>query len=33
VERTEAGRLVARLRQRPEAWPVSRLHEARFRAM
>ena len=33
VERTEAGRLVARLRQRPEAWPVSRLHEARFRGM
>ena len=33
VERTEAGRLIARLRQRPEAWPVSRLHEARFRAM
>lgn len=33
VERTEAGRLVARLRQRPEPWPVSRLHEARFRAM
>ena len=32
VQRDEAGRLLLRLRQRDEAWPVSRLHAQRFRA-
>jgi DNA-binding LytR/AlgR family response regulator len=32
VQRDEAGRLHLRLRQRSEAWPVSRLHAQRFRA-
>ncbi|GAA6141952.1 LytTR family DNA-binding domain-containing protein [Hydrogenophaga sp. 5NK40-0174] len=33
VERDEAGKLRLRLRQRKEAWPVSRLHASRFKAM
>ncbi len=33
VERDEAGKLKLRLRQRKEAWPVSRLHASRFKAM
>ena len=33
VSRTEAGRLSLRLRGRPEAFAVSRLHADRFRAM
>lgn len=33
VERDEAGKVRLTLRQRKEAWPVSRLHASRFRAM
>lgn len=33
VERDEAGKIKLTLRQRKEAWPVSRLHASRFRAM
>lgn len=33
VQRDEAGKLSLRLRERPEAWPVSRLYAPRFKAM
>ena len=33
VNRDEAGKLSLRLRERPDAWPVSRLYAQRFRAM